>query len=278
MTAVSDSPFAFAGPIDARGARASYQPSEARMRCIRALSSVRQAETCATLAASPSPSSSAERLRTGCEDWARLFVRFGQTVDLDGIGDLDDLLVAFGLGELDRLDLELVQRGKRRGQFGIADRRVADLLDRIAIGRVGIAERGSPDPLPDRHRPARWRCGVRIPRSIPGASRAGRSTDRGRGTRAVEFLVGDDRFNHGQGQRIGGRCRNGHVRLSRQTVGSVLCAIRNRAESEKATTGDVAQCDFAAQIARREVEQQKCRFTIIESDPIVPRRYGRITA
>src|SRR3546814_6597614 len=61
-------------------------------------------------------------------------VRRVEAVDLQAVLDRPVAALVLGFRELDRLDVETAQRRQWRGKLAVTDRRIADRLDRIAIG------------------------------------------------------------------------------------------------------------------------------------------------
>src|SRR3546814_15523726 len=64
-------------------------------------------------------------------------VRRVEAVDLQAVLDRPVAALVLGFRELDRLDVETAQRRQWRGKLAVTDRRIADRLDRIAIGQRG---------------------------------------------------------------------------------------------------------------------------------------------
>ena len=137
----------------------------------------------------------------------RLFVCSVEAVDADGIGDLRGFGIGCVLCKLDRLHVELIQRGKGGGQFGIANGRIADFFHCIPIGEGWVAKRGvltlgrSSASLFLGNSP--FEVFDRFQRRVQGG--IVRRVEFGDGF--VELLLADDRFDLRK-VRIGGRGRN----------------------------------------------------------------------
>ena len=134
----------------------------------------------------------------------RLFIGRIESVHLNRVGDLEDLLVALFLSELDRLHFELFKRRKRSHEFGITDRRIADFFHRVAVGQRRVVEW---------RRLARGRIAIGLLCGDPAFELLDRlercvESKIGRGVqfryRDLEFLIGDNGVKFGQ-VRVGRR-------------------------------------------------------------------------
>ncbi len=133
-----------------------------------------------------------------------MFIGRIESVHLNRVGDLDDLLVAFVLSELDGLHFELFKRRKGNHQFGITDRSIADFFDRLAVSQSRVVEW---------RRLARGRIAIGLRRGDPALEfldRFERCVELriGRGVqfryRVLEFLIGYYGVKFGQ-VRVGRR-------------------------------------------------------------------------